>query len=68
MLTIVDLHQEEELSSSRMSKVGGGMTCDQAIVASQVYTVIGDFFARGGDSTSAGIYYGKADGVVQGGC
>lgn len=27
MLTIVDLHQEKELSSSRMGKVAGGLSC-----------------------------------------
>ena len=66
-LTIVDLPQAEDLSSSGMAKVTGG-SCNNALIASQVYTVIGDVFLRGGDTQHASYYYGKAAGTTEGGC
>jgi len=58
----------QELSPTSLRQIAGGMSCDQAIIASKVFTVIGDVFARGGDPQDAGFYYGMATGTLGGGC
>jgi hypothetical protein len=65
MLTIVDLHQEEELSSSSMAKVGGGMSCETASTISDTYIAIGDCWMVLGSPASASYCYGMAEGVAK---
>jgi|HubBroStandDraft_1064217.scaffolds.fasta_scaffold93694_1 hypothetical protein len=65
MLTIVDLHQEEELSSSSMGKVGGGMSCETASTFVDTYIAIGDCWMALGSPASASDCYGLAEGIAK---
>ena len=65
MLTIVDLHQEEELSSSSMGKVGGGMSCETASTFVDTYIAIGDCWKALGSPASASDCYGLAEGIAK---
>jgi len=47
MSTIVDLHQKEELSSSKASKVVGGMDLDQTWAAFPPKAELSTCFAQG---------------------
>jgi hypothetical protein len=65
MLTIVNLHQEEELSSSSMGKVGGGMSCETASTFVDTYIAIGDCWMALGSPASASDCYGLAEGIAK---
>ena len=64
-MTIVDLHQEEELSASRMGKVAGGLDCETASTFSDTYIAIGDCWMALGSPASASYCYGMAEGVAK---
>jgi hypothetical protein len=61
MLTIVDLHQNEELSSSDMGKVAGGV-CDAG--AWGACSMMSLLFKNMGCDEAAGIMQGTANGAV----
>jgi hypothetical protein len=59
MLTIVDLNRNEELSSSEMGKVGGGMSCEQVGAESDFYSAAaGAFRAAGLDGAADQMAWG----------
>lgn len=68
MLTVNDLHRAEELSSSSMGAVAGGMECGTAVAVASVYKVTGDILGILGDKDGQAAFYNHAMGVIQGGC
>jgi hypothetical protein len=70
-LAIVDLHQEEELTSSQMGKVAGGFdipTCLNAQDVGDGYLTVGDLFAACGATAVAESFYQKGNAIIAGGC
>jgi hypothetical protein len=65
MLKVVDLNRNEELSSSEMGKVGGGMSCETASTFVDTYIAIGDCWKALGSPASASESYGMAQGVAK---
>ena len=59
---IDELHDDAELE-----EVVGGMTCQAALALHSIYEITGDILNTLG-SDRAHFYWGKADGVAQGGC
>lgn len=53
MLTINDLHHEEELSSSKMGKVAGGLTCEQVQNGADLCTAASMAFRAAGFTEAA---------------
>ena len=69
-LTVVDLGQADEVSYTSMGEVrGGDKKCDNAMALSRLYTTLGDISLNVfGDTSNASYNYGKAVGVMEGGC
>jgi|HubBroStandDraft_1064217.scaffolds.fasta_scaffold360727_2 hypothetical protein len=68
MLTIINLNLNEELSSSEMRKVAGGLDCQSAITIAGGLEHEENFFRAAGFSAAAGYLSGLADGLVEGSC
>jgi hypothetical protein len=70
MLKIVDLNRNEELSASRMGKVAGGMSCEDAKgVADDVEAFTSFWWAAGGLSDTEYLQgMSEASGLRLGGC
>jgi hypothetical protein len=66
MLTINDLHQEQELSASRMGKVAGGLTCDQVKEGADVLTAASMAFRAAGLTDAANYLVDTANVWIMG--
>jgi len=67
-LPIVDLHQEEELSSSELGNVAGGLTCPQGKDLADALNTAGTFFAAAGFRDIGATLANQAQGVLIGAC
>jgi hypothetical protein len=67
-LNITDLTNEVELSSAAMSEIGGGMGCLSASIIASTYIGVAQIQEILGDNVGAAGNYGKASGLLQGGC
>jgi hypothetical protein len=50
------------------AEVQGYLTCDQALSIAHGYMAAGDMMSLLGNPVEAAAYYGRAEGVGQGGC
>jgi hypothetical protein len=57
-----------ELNHAELDSASGGMECGTAIAVAKAYVAFGDVMNSLGDSVGAATFYGKAEGVLQGGC
>jgi hypothetical protein len=67
-LTIVDLHQADELSSSSMGRIAGGVDCEVATKLADANWTFGNIFTGMGDKDTANVYYGYSLGLRAGAC
>jgi hypothetical protein len=67
-LVIGDLNRAEGLSSSDMSQVTGGMSCQAAMAVAQVYIITSGILGGLGSAAGGSEYAGKAQGVLEGAC
>ena len=56
------------ITDASLDKVSGGMSCDAAQATASVFFTFGDILAGLGKAVESAKYYGKADGIVRGGC
>jgi hypothetical protein len=68
MLTIVDLERNEELSSSSMGKVAGGMSCEAGKAVADIYDLTGSILHALGDDNGAMSFHDMAYGIELGAC
>lgn len=57
-----------ELNDAELENVSGGMSCKTALVVAQIYSMTGDILNAAGDYAGAVAFYGRAAGVIEGGC
>ena len=70
-LTIVDLPKAEKLLSSEMAKTTGGAwnpTCEQAEIAANVLSVIGQVYGQMGMTDTQHYLNGEGQGILDGAC
>ena len=60
-----DVH---ELTETEAPTIAGGTDCKTAIAMAQVYVITGDALRALGDKEGAASMYGRAYGVLDGGC
>jgi len=57
-----------ELTDTEAATIAGGTDCKTAIAMAQVYVITGDALRALGDKEGAASMYGRAYGVLDGGC
>jgi|tagenome__1003787_1003787.scaffolds.fasta_scaffold20878327_2 hypothetical protein len=58
----------DALTDDDLEQIVGGMTCKNAQTDEAVYNSLGNFYGSLGMNATAVRYYGRAAGVIQGGC
>jgi hypothetical protein len=56
------------LNDAELETVSGGMDCKTAQVVAKIYSMTGDILGAAGDRAGAIAFYGRAVGVLEGGC